>query len=139
MISSGIKKLNEKGGAAVEFGLILPVFLMLMITGIEYGWYFTHQIVLTNAVNEGARRAVKESDDSDAREAALEAVKEAFWLKDLGQSGEIESVINAGISDEEPKRMTVTVSSLKYKQLTGFLPSVMVPDAIGAKAVMTFP
>ena len=139
MISSFKKMFKEEGGAIVEFGLILPIFLLLIFAVIEYGWFFTHEIVLTNAVNEGARRAVRERNDFDAGETAIEGVREAFWLKDLGQTGEMESVISAEILDEEPKRIIVAVSDLKYQQLTGFLPSVMVPEVIGAKAVMTFP
>ena len=88
---SSKKKFNEEGGAIVEFGLILPVFLLLIFAVIEYGWFFTHEIVLTNAVNEGARRAVRERDDFDAGEAAIEAVREAFWLKIWGKPGRWEA------------------------------------------------
>lgn len=133
------KKLNERGGAAVEFGLILPVFLLLLISGIEYGWYFTHEIVLTNAVTEGARRAIKEDNENDARTEALNAVREAFWLKDLEKDEGVENIVNVIISEDDPKRIIVSVPVLVYKQLTGFLPSKMVPDVMGAKAVMTFP
>ncbi|MGD9160017.1 MAG: pilus assembly protein [Desulfobacteraceae bacterium] len=124
----------------MEFGLILPVFLLLIFAIIEYGWYFTHEIVLTNAVAEGARRAIKEENEEDAQTAAIEGVKEAFWLRDLEDDGEIENIVEVDISDDdEPKRVTVLISKLVYKQLTGFMPSKMVPDVIGAKAVMTFP
>ena len=130
---------REKGSATVEFGLLLPVFLILIIAIIEYGWYFTYEIVLTNAVTEGARRAIKEENDADAKTAALEAVKEAFWIRDLEKDGEIESIVEINVPDNEPKRVIVLIPALVYKQLTGFLPSKMVPEVIGAKAVMTFP
>ena len=139
MINISKKLYSEGGGAAVEFGLLLPLFLLLLFAIIEYGWYFTHEIVLTNAVTEGARRAIKEDNEADARTAALKAVREAFWLHDLEDDGGIESVVNIIIPDDEPKRIIVTIPTLVYKPLTGFMPSKMVPDVIGAKSVMTFP
>ena len=141
MIIFSKKLCSERGGAAVEFGLLLPLFLLLIFAMIEYGWYFTHEIVLTNAVTEGARRAIKEENETDARTAALEAVREAFWLSDLEDDDGIESVVNVEILDpeDEPKRVIVSISSLAYKQLTGFMPSKMVPNVIGAKSVMTYP
>ncbi|MBN1905184.1 MAG: pilus assembly protein [Deltaproteobacteria bacterium] len=138
MIALIKNKLNERGGAAVEFGLILPIFLLLLIAVIEYGWYFTHEIVLSNAVSEGARRAIKEEDEADIKKVTYAAVREAFWLHDLEKDGGIENVVNVIIPDDNPKRVIVTIPVLGYNQLTGFMPSKMVPETIGAKAVMTF-
>ncbi len=138
-----VKKIHSKnGGAAVEFGLLLPLFLLLLLSVIEYGWYFTHEIVLTNSVTEGARRAIKETDDENVEEIAREAVRDAFWLHNLEGNGSIEDVVGVDISpkdNDEPKRVTVSVLTMEHKQLTGFLPTKMVPDVIGARSVMTFP
>lgn len=123
----------------MEFGLILPVFLLLIFAIIEYGWYFTYEIVLTNAVTEGARRAIKEENETDAQAVAIEAVQDAFWIGSLGEEDEIKDVIIVKFPEDDPKRIIVSIPVLVYKQLTGFLPSKMVPDVIGAKAVMTFP
>ncbi|WP_169702038.1 TadE/TadG family type IV pilus assembly protein [Janibacter terrae] len=49
---------RQRGAAAVEMALVLPL-LFLMIAGIvDFGRYFLTEIQLTNAVREGARVAV---------------------------------------------------------------------------------
>lgn len=135
-----IKKIsNQKGSAAIEFGLILPFFLMLLCGIIEYGWYFTNEIALTNAVTEGARRAIKEDDNNRAKEVAFNALIEGFWPRDLADSGEINIDENIIIHEDEPKRIVVTVPALEYKSLTEFLPAELLPTNLGAKSIMTFP
>ncbi len=46
---------NEKGQSAVEFALILPVLLILILGMIEFGWLLNGQITLNSAAREGAR------------------------------------------------------------------------------------
>ncbi len=55
---------NECGQALVEFALILPLLLMLLLGIIQFGFIFNGQITLTSAAREGARLAVVNSDDS---------------------------------------------------------------------------
>jgi hypothetical protein len=49
---------NRRAAAAVEFALVAPVFLMLVLGMIEYGRMVMVQQVITNASREGARAAV---------------------------------------------------------------------------------
>jgi Flp pilus assembly protein TadG len=45
----------DRGAAAVEFALVLPILLLFVMGTIEWGWFFfTHQRVV-NAAREGAR------------------------------------------------------------------------------------
>jgi hypothetical protein len=46
---------NDLGASAVEFALLLPLFLMLVFGGITGGLAVNHKIALTQAVREGAR------------------------------------------------------------------------------------
>jgi Flp pilus assembly protein TadG len=124
-----------KGASAVEFALVLPVLLLILFGIIEYGWVLTYQIVLTNAVSQGARAGVRAEDEAEAQGYAKQAVREAFWIQDLK-----EDAVETSISeDEEPKRIEVRVPGIHYKPLTGFLPSALIPEKIAAKAVMVFP
>ena len=46
---------RDRGAAAVEFALVLPILLLFVMGTIEWGWFFfTHQRVV-NAAREGAR------------------------------------------------------------------------------------
>lgn len=49
---------NDHGVAAVEFVLVLPLLLLLLFGIISFGWIFSAQLTLNNAVREGARAAV---------------------------------------------------------------------------------
>ena len=132
-------KSNEKGGAAVEFALVLPMLFLVLFAIIEYGWLLTNQIVLTNAVSEGARAGIKAgewNDDAEICDYAEAAVKSAFWpaaLNEADVKAEIKSDPNGF------RRMEVEVANMTYKPITGYIPSSLMPDHLAAKAVMIFP
>ncbi|MBW8383916.1 MAG: pilus assembly protein [Youngiibacter sp.] len=46
---------NEKGQSAVEFALVLPLLLILLLGIIEFGWFLNAKITITGAAREGAR------------------------------------------------------------------------------------
>lgn len=46
---------DEKGAALVEFALIVPVFMMLVLGMFSGGMAYNRQLALTNATREGAR------------------------------------------------------------------------------------
>ncbi len=49
---------KERGQAAVEFALVLPLFLLLVFAIMEFGRVWMVQQVLTTASRSGARRAI---------------------------------------------------------------------------------
>ena len=51
---------QHRGVAAVEFAIVLPIFLLVIFGMIEFGRAIMVQQVLTNASREGARRATIE-------------------------------------------------------------------------------
>ncbi len=53
-----MKNKNEKGGAVIEFALVLPIFLMLVFGIIEGSIAMYDKTMLTNASREGARAGV---------------------------------------------------------------------------------
>ncbi len=68
------KKLrDERGVTAVEFGLIVPILLILVLGIIEFGHAFQVQGTLSSAAREGARRMALQNDPSEARDAVQAA------------------------------------------------------------------
>lgn len=52
---------SEKGAAAVEFALLLPLLMMILFGIIEFGIALHQQSILTNASREGARLGIVQS------------------------------------------------------------------------------
>ncbi|OQY25064.1 MAG: hypothetical protein B6I37_02335 [Desulfobacteraceae bacterium 4572_35.2] len=49
---------NNHGAALVEFAIVLPLLLLLLVGMIEFGLLFYNKQVLTNASREGARAGI---------------------------------------------------------------------------------
>ncbi|MFC6356667.1 TadE/TadG family type IV pilus assembly protein [Luethyella okanaganae] len=64
---------GERGAAAVEFALMLPVLLMLVLGLLEFSRVYNVQISLSNAAREGARVMAIHNDAAQARSAASAA------------------------------------------------------------------
>jgi Flp pilus assembly protein TadG len=68
------KKLRgERGASAVEFGLIIPILLILVLGIIEFGHAFQVQGTLSAAAREGARAMALRNDQSQAKSAVRQA------------------------------------------------------------------
>ena len=130
-------KRHDRGAAAVEFALVVPLLLLLLFAVMEYGWVLTQQIVLTNAVSSGARAALKARDwgghDEDPEAFAREAVRGAYWVADVDDE-RIETALY-----DDPRRIEVAVRQLGCQPLTGYLPERLLPRTLSARAVMVFP
>lgn len=58
MLRHGSSDRRDRGSTAVEFALTLPIFIILFIGIIEFGWYFFVQHTLQYATREGMRLAL---------------------------------------------------------------------------------
>ena len=59
-------KKNEKGQSMVEFALVIPVLLLIVIGIIEFGFMFSSYLTLTNASREAVRYISLGGDDVGA-------------------------------------------------------------------------
>jgi Flp pilus assembly protein TadG len=78
LVTRRTRKPEEKGAVAVEFAIILPLFLVLVFGIMEFGRAFNIQVSLSEAARESARYAAVHCaqagyDESDALAAALSA------------------------------------------------------------------
>ncbi len=46
---------RARGNALIEFVLVLPLFLMIVLGAIDWGWYFSVREIAINATRQGAR------------------------------------------------------------------------------------
>ena len=64
---------SERGAAAVEFALVLPVLLLLVLGGVEFSRAYQTQATLVAAAREGVRILAIEDDAAAARAAVRTA------------------------------------------------------------------
>lgn len=55
---------DARGAAAVEFAILLPLFLMIVFGSIDFGVAINRHTVLNNSAREGAREGVFNPDDA---------------------------------------------------------------------------
>lgn len=69
-----MKRLNLRRGATlVEFAMVLPVLLLIVLGIMEFGWYTRNQLGVANAVREGARVAAIGKTQSEIRTRVVNA------------------------------------------------------------------
>ena len=61
----GVKKKRNRGQAIVEFALVLPIFLLLVLGSMEFGLVFHQYQIVTSASREGARVATLGGTDAE--------------------------------------------------------------------------
>ncbi|MFZ3063015.1 MAG: TadE family protein [Actinomycetota bacterium] len=62
---------NENGSSAIEFALVLPVLVMLMVGIFQFGMAYSNYLAITHAAREGARlAAVNQFSEEVVREKA---------------------------------------------------------------------
>ena len=66
---------NHHGQSLVEFALILPLLLMLVLGALDFGRLFYTKIILTNAAREGAYYLVSHYEDPDVLAMATAAAE----------------------------------------------------------------
>lgn len=59
-----VKLKNQKGQALVEFALVVPILLIIVMGIIEFGFMFNAYITISNASREGARLGVLGGNDA---------------------------------------------------------------------------
>ena len=64
--------------AALEFALVAPAFMMIMIGILTFGLYFGSLIAVTNAAAEGARASVAGLNDTERGTLATQAATTTF-------------------------------------------------------------
>lgn len=115
---------SERGASLIEFALVLPILLALVMGIIEFGWLFNGYITITGAAREGARFAVVGKDD------LIVTVVENH----LGHLQISNLNVDPGSANPGEER-TIEVSG-DLQLLTGFFPFIDNPFPLKATATM---
>ena len=102
--SKFLKIKNQKGAAAVEFAIIIPVLVMILFGMFQFGIAYNNWIALTHAAREGARLAAVGNYDEQA-------------VRDSAPSVDIASVnvtgLDGGIGDSVTVNVTGSVLDIQ--------------------------
>jgi Flp pilus assembly protein TadG len=119
-----LKKLRgERGASAVEFGLMLPILLILVLGIMEFGHAFQVQGTLSAAAREGARAMALRNDTAQAKDAVRQAA----------------SALDPDITDAQISISAVcpTSATTQNVRLTITYPMPMLTHFFGASITMT--
>jgi Flp pilus assembly protein TadG len=122
---------NRRGAAVVEFAVVAPLLLLLVLGTIEYGRFVMVQQILTNAVREGARQA---SLDSATQAEVIQVV--ANYCTDAGIPVD-DTTVNPDPTAVAPGApITVTVQTA-FDQVSWFpTPIYLVGATVSATSTM---
>lgn len=131
---------SERGAAAVEMALMLPVLILLIGGIVDFGRAYYTQIMLTNAAREGARAAVVLADPV-ARAAAAGQAQIPGWQTPVVSNRMLTtdpwSVNSVGCTGD-PQALEVKVSTSSNFSYTflGFIPGLSGNKVLSSNAVM---
>ena len=118
--------------AAVEFALVLPLLMLLVLGAVDWGYYFWVEQVVTNAAREGARAGtLQEADEAATAEAQLTA---QTYLRGAGLTPE-KAGITVELKSPGPTVQSVRVRVTYPTGITRYAP-LAVPQSALADAEM---
>lgn len=118
---------RNDGAAAVEFGLVLPLLMLILLGVLDYGYVYFVRLSMTNAAREGARVGVTRQA-STAQTAAENAA--TTYLNNSGISG---ASVSATTPSDSAPTVQVTVTIDPFNALVGFVPT---PNKMSVSAAM---
>ena len=124
---------EDDGIAAVEFAIILPVLVAMLMGIIDWGFFFFYTESIVNAAREGARAGVVDQDDP---EGTAKGVAEDYLAaagipdEDAGRNA------TAVTASEDGTDLDVTITMTTFSGLTGFLAPPLIPTGITYTSTM---
>ena len=116
---------SERGAVAVEFAILAPILVMLLMGIMEFGRAYNAQVSLTNAAREGVRVMTISNNQASARTAAKNAA--VSLIPGLTDS----NITFSSTSCTTNAQMTVTIT-YSLSTLTG----IAGPFSMNGKGVM---
>ena len=111
---------KRRGANAMEFGLTLPVFIMVTMGMIEFGWYFSRVALLNSALMDGCREgALIDELEDDPETIAVDRMENV-----LVYGGQTCTDCNATVSGAVPDKILTCTAEIDYLTLTGFFTSL---------------
>ena len=82
------RRSGERAQSMVEFALILPIFLLVIMATVDFGWALRSYIVVTNAAREGARLGVIGETEANIEARVADSSAGLLSADDIEVTGE---------------------------------------------------
>jgi Flp pilus assembly protein TadG len=111
---------DQRGGAAVEFAIVLPIFCALMFGIIDYGWFFYQRFTVAAAIRDGLRTGVTVSQTSgDPAAVAIQRAKDNMANSGVPYDTNMFSTSTTG---SYPTKALILTANYTFKPLVNFIP-----------------
>lgn len=131
----------QRGAAVVEFALILPILLVLLVGTIDASLALYDKAVITNASREGARAGIV-ARSPPLTDTQIKSVVERYLqgaLVSLGSTSALPSVqIQQGISDGDPTLQVTVLYTFQGVGLGSLSASLGKPWVLQSSTVMVY-
>lgn len=117
-----MRRLDERGAVAAEFALLLPVFLLILFSIIEFGMLMYGREVVTNAAREGARAGIVQGPPKRTSGEITSIANNYLTGTGINQADVTFTPSNVGLSS--PNLLTVAVQ-YNYNFLIPYIPAVV--------------
>ncbi|GAB3666064.1 hypothetical protein GCM10027589_31010 [Actinocorallia lasiicapitis] len=119
MTSHGKRENGERGAAAVEFALLLPITIMLVCGMIDLGVWLNQRITVNEAARQGVRAYVLAIGDEAAKQDAVtDVVERTLGVGDYA----VTTTACAKEDDDDPVAIASVTISLDSAPLVGLVP-----------------
>ncbi|HEU4686636.1 MAG TPA: TadE/TadG family type IV pilus assembly protein [Nitrospira sp.] len=126
------RALDQRGAAALEFAILLPLFIMFVWGAIEFGLAYYTQEVLTNATREGARAGIVQAIPKPTIAQIQGVVSSYVQAAGLPTGGLTTAVTGAGGAFPAP--LTVTSTYPYSFRIISMITAGSVPNSITLRA-----
>jgi Flp pilus assembly protein TadG len=129
-----VKGGGGRGAALVEFVLVLPILLLLLLGAIDWGWYFVLRQGAIEATRQGARMGSVQPDLGSAQSAAEDAVEGQLGRAGMRVQAPAVDFPTVDVAGVPITTIEVTLADYPAGSLTGF--TTFVPATITARSTM---
>lgn len=126
----------RRGSNLIEFALILPIFVFLMVAIMDFSWFFYIRSTVVNAVRDGCRAGAVISPTENPTAVAEAEMRDflANWGSDCNNAG-TNCVFNISSSGSSPEERLNCSIEIGFTPLVGIVP---MPESTYAAATVHF-
>ena len=124
----------RRGSQAVEFALVMPVFVVLLAAIIDFGWYFRQCALVQDAVRDAARVGATTQDNTAAKEWGCSILTNGGFTTTGGTA--CNELVVTNINCGSYQCVKAYANNLTFQPLFGFIRIGGVSNGIGSSTTI---